>query len=57
MTNTVDQDQMASSQAIRSISTMFSKAMRTLVQQGKGLRICHQLPKRTLIGQESSYTD
>ena len=36
MENSVDPDQMASSEAIWSGSTLFSKAMPTMVQQDKG---------------------
>ena len=36
MKNSVNLDQMASREAIRSGSTLFSKAMPTLVQQDKG---------------------
>ena len=36
MTNSVDPDQMASSEAIWSGSTLFAKTMPILVQQGKG---------------------
>ena len=44
MKNSVDPDQMASSEAIWSGSTLFSKAMAILVQQEKGLNtVCSNI--------------